>query len=254
MIDKNSKYCLFFDWDGTLRIGGGVSDENKAALEAVKAAGNYIVLNTGRSRANIPRAALELTEWDGIIAGMSYAEFHGKVIMKKCMSKETLLHLCRFYEAADTPCAVQGTDRVYVLGDPGNPCEITVSDLRKLIEEDSDSLNITNIALNGNIETMPLNKFDGCWSIFHKEGDYSEIMLNGYNKSTGIKMICSELGIPREHTVAFGDSINDLDMLKYAGIAVVMKSAVAELDSIATIRTEDDRAGVAEAINKLFFS
>ena len=53
--------------------------------------------------------------------------------------------------------------------------------------------------------------------------------------------------------MSFGDSINDLDMLKYTGISVVMKSAVSALDGIATYRTTDDRTGVAEAINKIFF-
>lgn len=254
MIDKNSKYCLFFDWDGTLRVSSSVSDENKAALEAVKAAGHYIILNTGRSRANIPQTALDLTEWDGIIAGMSYAEFHGKVIMKECMPKETLLHVCRFAETTNTECAVQGINNLYIIGDSDDPDIITVADFRKMIEEDYDSLCITNIALNGNIKTMPLNEFYGCWSIFHEEGGYSEIMLNGYNKSTGIKMISEALGIPREHTVSFGDSVNDIDMLKYTGIAVIMKSAVDELNGIAAMRTSDDRTGVAEAINKLFFN
>lgn len=253
MTDNKNRYCLFFDWDGTLRVGRDVSPENIAALNAVQEKGHFVVLNTGRGPKNIPDYAMNLVKWDGLVAGMSYAEFAGEVVMEDYLPKSALKHLCRFLEKTDTPTCVQGNGNVYMLRTENDDRSISMEDFEKLVDEDYDALKVTNIALNGDIRTMPLNEFSGCWSIYHEEGCYSEIMLNGHDKSTGIKKITEKLGIPREHTVSFGDSINDLDMLKYTGISVVMKSAVPALDGVATYRTADDRTGVAEAINKIFF-
>ena len=53
--------------------------------------------------------------------------------------------------------------------------------------------------------------------------------------------------------VAFGDSVNDIEMLKFAGKGVIMHSATAKLDEYAYLRTELDEGGVTEGIEKIFF-
>ena len=59
----------FFDWDGTLSADGKtVSAENRAAVAAFRAAGNFAVLCTGRCLGFLPPAALTLP-MDGVIAG-----------------------------------------------------------------------------------------------------------------------------------------------------------------------------------------
>ena len=47
-------------------------------------------------------------------------------------------------------------------------------------------------------------------------------MPKGFSKGTGVLKVAELLGIPAERTVAFGDSANDLQMLRAAGTAVVM--------------------------------
>ena len=49
-----------------------------------------------------------------------------------------------------------------------------------------------------------------------------EIVPKGFNKATGIQQMCEILGIAHEDTYAFGDSTNDLDMLKYVAHSVAM--------------------------------
>ena len=45
------------------------------------------------------------------------------------------------------------------------------------------------------------------------------------NKGAALKTICEKLGISREETIAFGDNINDISMIKYAGKGYAVDTA-----------------------------
>lgn len=68
-----------------------------------------------------------------------------------------------------------------------------------------------------------------------------EFMWNGTDKGTGILEICKFLQVPPEHTVAFGDSMNDVEMIKTAGLGVCMGNGSMHLKKIA-----DDICGTVE--------
>jgi hypothetical protein len=80
-----------------------------------------------------------------------------------------------------------------------------------------------------------------------------EILPPGINKGTGALALCEHLGLDISNIIAFGDSGNDVDLLKIAGYAVVVgcgrKSALELADYIAPPVKED---GVAKAIEDLF--
>ena len=79
-----------------------------------------------------------------------------------------------------------------------------------------------------------------------------EMVPKGFNKGTGIQEVCELLGCDISETVAFGDSINDKEMLEVAGTSVVMGRAsddVKKLGTIVTDNLEDD--GIWRALEKL---
>ncbi len=58
-------------------------------------------------------------------------------------------------------------------------------------------------------------------------------------------------GVPREEVMAIGDNHNDLEMLSFAGIPVVMGNGVPELKAFGWYETRtNDQNGVAEAIEQ----
>ena len=61
----------------------------------------------------------------------------------------------------------------------------------------------------------------------------------GYSKATVIQAVCEKLGIDREDTYAFGDSVNDLDMLKYAAYGIAMGNGTPEAKAAADYVTDD---------------
>ncbi len=52
-----------------------------------------------------------------------------------------------------------------------------------------------------------------------------EIQLAGVHKASGIEQVTEHLGIARRDTLAIGDSDNDLEMLRHAGVGIAMGNA-----------------------------
>ena len=68
------------------------------------------------------------------------------------------------------------------------------------------------------------------------QSSYADVVLKGMNKYTGIKALLKQLNI--SDYIAFGDSMNDLEMLAHAKIAVVLGNGCFEAKQIADIVTE----------------
>ena len=69
------------------------------------------------------------------------------------------------------------------------------------------------------------------------------------NKGAGLKFIAEYLNIPVSATMAFGDGLNDISMIRTAGIGVAMGNACREILEAADHVTSDcDHDGVAEGI------
>lgn len=70
-------------------------------------------------------------------------------------------------------------------------------------------------------------------------------------KGRALADLAARLGIKREEVMAIGDSYNDLEMIAFAGIGVVMGNAREEIKARADyITSSNDEDGVAEAVEK----
>ncbi|KEH99266.1 Cof-type HAD-IIB family hydrolase [Clostridium massiliodielmoense] len=82
-----------------------------------------------------------------------------------------------------------------------------------------------------------------------------EIQEKGVNKGSSLKILGEKLGIKREEIIAIGDSGNDIDMIKYAGLGVAMGNAhekVKEIADYVTYTNEED--GLAHVIEKFILN
>lgn len=81
--------------------------------------------------------------------------------------------------------------------------------------------------------------------------EYMEILDPGATKATALRWLADHLGIPMEQTMALGDSLNDLEMVRAARVGVFMPRADEELKQQADFVPEDQDGGVGEAVEKL---
>ena len=60
-----------------------------------------------------------------------------------------------------------------------------------------------------------------------------ELINRKFNKGTAVHQVCDYLGIPVKNSIAFGDSMNDKEMLETAGLSICMDNGNEQLKQIA---------------------
>ncbi|MGT2911956.1 Cof-type HAD-IIB family hydrolase [Streptococcus cameli] len=63
--------------------------------------------------------------------------------------------------------------------------------------------------------------------------DSVDIILNGNNKAVGLNYLCEHFGLSSQDVVAFGDNENDIEMLEFAGLALVPSNAKLSIQLLA---------------------
>jgi Cof subfamily protein (haloacid dehalogenase superfamily) len=85
----------------------------------------------------------------------------------------------------------------------------------------------------------------------HKNLGIIDLLDKNCSKRTAIEFLAGYYSITREETLAIGDNHNDLEMLDYAGIGVVVANCVAELKNRGFEQTaSNDAGGVALALRR----
>lgn len=84
---------------------------------------------------------------------------------------------------------------------------------------------------------------------YTSQPEYLEFVDKRASKATAMSILGARFGIRQEEMVAIGDSFNDLSMIQYAGLGVVMENASEDLKKWADYVTlSNDNDGVAHVI------
>lgn len=88
--------------------------------------------------------------------------------------------------------------------------------------------------------------------ILNKEYEYLSVIPFNTNKSQGLEILRNYLSINKNETMAIGDNLNDVEMLKNSGVGVAVANAYSELKDVASYTTQNTVAegGFAEAVYK----
>jgi len=92
-----------------------------------------------------------------------------------------------------------------------------------------------------------LNRFPD-FPLVMTQKDYLEVMPKGTSKGEALRVLCSMLKVPLEQAMAFGDGMNDAELLSSAGFGVAMASAPEALKTLADTSTPS----VAATLEDLF--
>jgi Cof subfamily protein (haloacid dehalogenase superfamily) len=86
----------------------------------------------------------------------------------------------------------------------------------------------------------------------HRDFSLIDVTAPSATKGLALAWRATQLGITRDEVMAVGDNFNDLEMLEFAGMPVVMANAVSGLKERGWAVTGDnDHAGLADAIRRL---
>lgn len=230
------KKAIFFDIDGTLwDAGNRIPDSTKEAVRLLREKGHYSFLCSGRTTAFIRDERLLSLGFDGILAGCgTYVEYRGETLLYKKLEQELIQKVVHILREHGVPTIYEGRSHLYmdmedfsldpfaqhvkqILGDDAYP----VRGHEKDMEISKFSCSTRGVAYEGVL--APLME---SFSVLFHEDDCFECVPKGYSKATGIQEVCSRLGIDHEDTYAFGDSVNDLEMLRFVRHGVAMGNGV----------------------------
>lgn len=104
--------------------------------------------------------------------------------------------------------------------------ELATEEVSRVIVRDPETTEEAFSALVGRLGLQEVSYFVG-WSA------WLDIAPKGIDKSFGLEMVCTELGIDRRDVLAIGDGRNDIEMLEWAGRGVAMGDAPDEVKAVA---------------------
>lgn len=230
------KSIVFFDIDGTLwDYKGSILTSTVEAVRQLRRNGHYAFLCSGRSRVTIRAQELLDIGFDGIVAGCgTYVEYRGDVIFEYRIPWELLSGTIQIMRESHLAAMFEGSRKLYVDVEAFKD-DAYVLDFQRTLGKDFQGMeNITADSIinklcvdyrHGSKDEMIARLGQDYEVICHTFGPVAEILPKGFSKAAGIKRICSYLGMERKNTYAFGDSANDIDMLRYVQYGVAMGNA-----------------------------
>ena len=76
----------------------------------------------------------------------------------------------------------------------------------------------------------------------------ADVLEKRNSKANGLRILCEYWGVDMERTYAFGDSMNDIEIIQAAGTGIAMGNGVQALKDVADYVTADiDKDGVYKA-------
>ncbi|MBM7624183.1 Cof-type HAD-IIB family hydrolase [Sporohalobacter salinus] len=101
------------------------------------------------------------------------------------------------------------------------------------------------------ILTRISDEFGDDLSITQSKSTFVEIMQQDVSKGVALKHLAKKFDIKRNEVIAIGDSLNDLEMIEYAGLGVAVANGADELKERSDYVTEsNEEDGVAGVIDK----
>jgi Cof subfamily protein (haloacid dehalogenase superfamily) len=255
------------DLDGTLlRDDGTISPRSRRALHAAQEAGLTVVFVTARPPRHV-RALADDTGLTGVAVCANGAILYDIASRRFLRHERLAAELARdLIDAlrASHPDTAFATEHGHKLGyEPGFPQ--IVDDLpdrhvprldhaHRLCDEEVTKLLVHHPIHDAHaFAEIARVEVGARAAVLHSGGGpFIEIAALGVSKANGLRLLCEHLGVQANHVIAFGDMPNDLPMLQFAGHAVAVANAHAEVLAAADeVTTSNQHDGVARSIELL---
>ncbi|MCL1935769.1 MAG: Cof-type HAD-IIB family hydrolase [Defluviitaleaceae bacterium] len=253
---------IFVDVDGTLcDVNHKVSEKNKKAIHKAIKNNIDIVLCSGRTPVSLITICEEIVDYNA----KYFIGFNGASILKnnpitdvykntldKDLSLEILERLEKHAKNDSDICIATypKPEQIIMQNAPDN--------LGSIMDKEIEKINIKeNISKHINTDVRKIMAVSENEKLQNIAKDFKSIIKDRYtmvftspyilefvpinvNKGSAISFLCEHIGISLDDVVTFGDSFNDIEMIKLAGLGVAIENAVEELKECANYITKSD--------------
>lgn len=267
MQQTQNRIAAFFDIDGTLlnivRGQTKITPRVREAIHRLRAAGGLTFIASGRPTGYLDPELLNDDLFDGyVLMNGAHVIVHGETIYAKPLPKTTVKDVTTQCEQRGIEYILEGPTGVYLKPEYHHTAAFYDSidiDSRTFIRAyDRDALDICKMEFYtedpANVayfkELLHYPGLTGVMDPFHLKN--LELYSATETKGTGVLHALQALGIPVEHSYAFGDGLNDIEMMQTVGHALVMENARPQVKKVAEqIVPSVDDDGVAWGIEHI---
>ncbi|MFJ7980499.1 Cof-type HAD-IIB family hydrolase [Lysinibacillus xylanilyticus] len=252
------KKILFFDVDGTLYNSEKILPASaKEALLEARRNGYEIAIATGRAPFMIQSLLEELDINTYVTFNGQYVVYRGEIVYTNGVEKDELSKIIAFGNARHEPVVFLDDQRM--IASVGN--NEMISESLNTLKYPYPNIDSTYYMQNEVYQTL----------IFMEEKDehlyreafpnvqfvrwhrYScDVLPKGGSKAAGIEKVLGKMGLTLNDAIAFGDGINDIEMLQAVGTGVAMGNGHERVKAVAThIAEHVDEDGLAKIMRQL---
>lgn len=248
---------LAFDLDNTIVTQDNrILKRTREAIFAARAAGHRVTVLTGRTQAS---AKLHI---DDLNLDIPYSLNHGALVLRADHSvvQQTVVTatdvrdiVARYAERPGIEYACIQDDTLFVR-DPSDERWSWVHTESRYLKPFDNSLDLVADKLVLSCETQSRETHDAIRSshpdlvLYLWNDNFIEVTGARSDKGAALALITEMLGVRRDETIAFGDGINDISMLQWAGRSVAVGSE--PLESVLAVSDEHvvgpEQHGVAQ--------
>ena len=237
---------LFLDIDGTILLPNHtIMDSTKDAIEQVKKQEIEVFLATGRPLHEIYELAAELNIDSFIGHNGAFAIYQSKTIVDAPMNTSTIEYFLETADKHNHEIVVYTSEKNYYTAPAAAATKAFINAFglkeNDLIKPDikNEILSMTLININDadlayystdeSLYLSPVNVagINNCYDVIRKN----------VNKGEAIKTVLQRLNKTKENAIAFGDGMNDKEMLQEVGEGFAMGNAHPDLFAYAKNRT-----------------
>lgn len=245
----------FFDIDGTLVNEEKVIPQDTIkAIQEIRQLGVEPVIATGRAPYFLGPLLEEVGIESYVCLNGALAVYQGEVIYRNPIAASTVEAFVSFAREQGHALCFEGESR-YATDQLDN--QRVVSSIQSLKidfpEQEHDFWSKESIyqmflhVIDG--EEAPYESFHDRLTFIRWHEDALDILPIGGSKAKGIEAMLAKLGIHRSEAIAFGDGLNDKEMLEYVGFGIAMGNAHPDVIPFANYTTTHvDEQGIRNGL------
>lgn len=264
------KYKMIaLDLDGTLNNDQKViSPVTKNSLIEVQKQGVRVVLASGRPAPGLKREcdSLELVKYHGLLlsynGGKVIDAATNEVLYEQSIPNHMAVKLLSHLEQFPVNVMVDDGIDMYAIAEDGFQVSYEYRNNNmglKIVNNLAASIDFSpvKILIAAPPEVLAVYEkeiaadFQDKFSFVRSAPVYLEATLKGISKAESLGRAAAVLNIKQEEIMAFGDGLNDLSMIQFAGLGVAMGNACEELKEAADVVTlSNNEDGIALILKK----